>query len=90
MTNTPLQSAEGALDGAALRNTSRFQSAGIRTHDPNDFAFPGSLPVTFEAAALIQAVIHRCGGSAGITLVSAPASRLTQTQLRTDRKTRAP
>src|SRR5690606_33794728 len=42
---------ETALDGAALRNTSRFSSAGLRTHDPDDSAFPGMIPVAVEVAA---------------------------------------
>src|SRR5690606_30438315 len=42
---------ETALDGAALRNTSRFSSAGLRTHDPDDSAFPGMVPVAVGIAA---------------------------------------
>src|SRR5690606_16114308 len=42
---------ETALDGAALRNTSRFSSAGLRTHDPDDSAFPGMIPVAVGVAA---------------------------------------
>ena len=78
-----------ALDGDALRNTRRFHSAGLRTHDKSNLAFPGLIPVALQGLTFLinkKAVIHRCGGSAGMAPKSATSFPFNAKHLRTERK----
>ena len=58
-----------ALDGDALRNTSRyFMWAGLRTPDAHLLTFPCSSTVVQSRRRSVIGASYRCGGSAGIVL----------------------